>query len=144
MQSGYIAIETHSERPGVIRLRTSTYAPDPASTAHSHSRLRYIARFNDREAALMHMHEILKRRLVDLDEHLYRVSLEHAVAAAESLDLKHRRIHLDIGLSADSHATIDALTEKFRAQRRAWAAFFQTLGYIGVGLVLLNLLASVR
>ena len=109
-------------------------------TLHSARRIRYIARFNDCEAGLMHTHEILKRRLLDPDTHLYRVPMEQAIAAIESLGLRHRRIYLDSDFSADTKAHIEALTERYRDRRRYQTAFFQTLGYIGVGILLFNLL----
>ena len=87
----------------------------------------------------MHTHDLLKRRLIDPDTHMYRTSPERAIAAVESLGLKHRRIYLDANFDGQSQATIRALTEKYVGQRRAWATFFQTLGYIGIGLLLLNL-----
>ena len=93
----------------------------------------------------MHTHELLKRHLLDPDTHMYRTNLESAIAAVESLDLKHRRIYLDPDLDSHSIAIITSLTEKYVAQRRAWASFFQVLGYIGIGLLLLNLLTfSIR
>ena len=140
MQSGYLAIETHRDHPGVVRFLSSTRAPDPDSAAHSAHRLRYIARFNDLEAALMHTHELLKRRLIDPDAHLYRVSPERAIAATESLDLKHRRIYLDAGFSDESRAAMDSLAAGFRARHQAWVVIFQTIGYIGVAILLFNLL----
>jgi len=139
MQSGYLAIETHLDHPGIVRLVLSTEPPDPQAGAHVDRRLRYVARFNDHEGALMHTHEILKRRLLDPDAHLYRVPLERAIAATESLDLKHRRIYLDPDLSDETCAAIESLAKGFRGQRRAWTVFFQTLGYIGIGLLLFNL-----
>ena len=139
MQSGYLAIETHRDRPGIVRLVLSTEAPDPAPATHAVRRLRYIARFNDREAALMHTHQILRRRLIDLDTRLYRVPPERAIAAVESLDLKHRRTYLDSEFSDESRSAIASLTEGLRSQRRAWATIFQTLGYIGIGILLFNM-----
>ena len=139
MQAGYIAIETHHERPGVVRLLTFEQSPDPQSAVDSPRRIRYIARYNDRQAALMHTHEILKRRLIDVDAHLYRAPLEQAIAAAESLDIKHRRIFLDPDLTDQSIEAITQATERLRARHRAWSSFFQILGYIGVGLLLLNM-----
>jgi hypothetical protein len=139
VQTGYLAIETHRDRPGIVRLVLSTEAPDPAPAAHADRRLRYISRFNDREAALMHTHEILRRRLIDLDTHLYRVPPERAIAAVESLDLKHRRIYLDSEFSDESRSAIASLTERLRSRRRAWATLFQTLGYIGIGILLFNM-----
>jgi len=140
LQSGYLAIETHRDRPGIVRLVLSSESPDPASPAHAERRLRYVARFNDREAALMHTHEILKRRLLDQDAHLYRASLERAIAATESLDIRHRRIYLDPGISGESKEAIASLSKQMQARRRSWAAFFQTLGYIGIGILLFNML----
>ena len=145
MQPGYIAIETHAERPGLVRFVLFDKQPDPDPANHSVRRWRYIAGFNDREAALMHTHELLKRRLLDPDSHMYRVSPERAIAAVESLDLKHRRIYLDPDFDSNSKVAITSLTEKYISRRRAWASFFQTLGYIGIGLLLLNLLTfSIR
>jgi len=140
VQSGYLAIETHRDRPGIVRLVSSIEAPDPAPNAHADRRLRYIARFNDREAALMHTHEILRRRLIDPDAHMYRVPPERAIAAIESLDLKHRRTYLDSEFSDESRSAIASLTKRFNMQRRAWATLFETLGYIGIGILLFNML----
>jgi hypothetical protein len=139
VHSGYLAIETHRDRPGIVRLVLNSASPDPTPAADGEPRIRYVARFNDGDAALMHIHEILKRRLVDLDAHLYRASLERAIAAAESIDLRHRRIYLDPEISADSKESIDSFARQMRAQRRSWAVFFQTLGYIGIGILLFNL-----
>jgi hypothetical protein len=139
MQPGYLAIETHTERPGLVRFVLCDTLPDPDPTGHSEPRWRFIAGFNDSEAALMHTHELLKRRLLESETHLYRTSPERAIAAVESLDLRHRRVYLDPDFDDRSRATIASLTEKYVGRRRAWASFFQTLGYIGIGLLLLNL-----
>jgi len=139
VHSGYLTIETHRDRPGVVRLVLNSESPDPAPATHGERRIRYVARFNDGDAALMHIHEILKRRLLDLDAHLYRASLERAIAAAESLDLGHRRIYLDPEVSAESNKAIESFGNEMRAQHRSRAVFFQTLGYIGIGILLFNL-----
>ena len=139
MQSGYLAIETHTQRPALVRFVLCEELPDPDPTGHSERRWRYIAGFNDSEAALMHTHELLKRHLLESETHLYRTSPERAIAAVESLDLRHRRVYLDVDFDDRSRATIASLTEKYVGRRRAWASFFQILGYIGIGLLLLNL-----
>jgi len=137
---GYFWIETHRNRPGVVRLVVSTESPDPAPAVHADRRIRYIAHFNDREAALMHVHEFLKRRLLDPDRHLYRVPVERAIAAAESVVLKHRRIYIDPDFNDEDHASMAALSERFRQSGRRKDLLFRTLGYIGIGLLLFNLL----
>lgn len=140
MKAGYLSIETHAEHPGRVRFVLSDHQPDPDPTLHGTRRIRYTARFNDREAALMHTHEILKRRLVDPDAHLYRVPLEHAIAAVESLDLTHRRLYLDADFSAATKTRITAFAERYRGRRARQDALFQTLGYIALGLLLFNML----
>lgn len=141
VKNGYLAIETHVDHTGLVRLIVTSKPPDPAATAHAQRRIRYIARFNDSEAALMHTHEHLKRRLLDPDTHLYRVPLEQAIAAIESIDLRHRRIYLDSDFSDASHARVADRIARYRRQRRRRDTFFRVLGYIAIGMLLLNLFA---
>lgn len=140
MKSGYLSVETHAGRPGRVRLMLSTESPDPAPAAHSPTRIRYVARFNDGEAALMHTHEILKRRLLDPDAHLYRTTAERAIAAIASLGLSHRQVYLDAQLPDETRTAIRDLTARFRGNQRRKDRLFEAFGYIGIGLLLLNLL----
>ena len=141
MRPGYLTVETHAGHSGLSRLSLRSEQPDPEPTGHGQPRIRYIAHFNDSDAALMHAHEILKRRLIDADAHLYRVPAERAVAAAESLDLRHRRTYLDPAFSDESLSLIQQFAAQFRDRRRRRDNFFQALGYIGVALLLINLVA---
>jgi hypothetical protein len=88
----------------------------------------------------MHTHEILKRRLLDLDAHLYRAPLEHAIAAVESLDLRHRRIYIDPDLGDETRVEIARLTDQNRRRLRRKDALFEAIGYIALGLLLFNLI----
>ena len=140
MKPGYLSIETHRDRPGLVRLIITETAPDTGATRQDPLRIRHIVQFDDSEAALMHTHEILKRRLLDPDAHLYRATFERAIGAVESLALRHRRVYLDTELPAQSSAAIEGWTIRFRNQRRRRERLFETLGYIGLGLLLFNLL----
>lgn len=139
MHHGYLAVETHSNRPGMIRLFSAERPPVPDGTDAPQPRVRYVARFNDGEAALMHTHEYLKRRLADPDSRLYRVPLERAIAAVEAVELRHREIYIDPELDQETRGRIDA--ERARLQRIASRRrhFFEGIGYIGIGLLLFNL-----
>lgn len=141
MTPGYLSVLTHDQHPGLVRLEVHVDLPDTASMPDSPMRLRYVARFNDSDAALMHAHETLKRRLLDPDAHLYRVPLECAIAAVASLDLRHREIFMDSGLPAQSLAAIDHRIQRLQERHRRRERLFETVGYIAVGLLLLNLLA---
>jgi hypothetical protein len=142
MKTGYLSIETHNEHRGQIRILLGEEQPDLESRQDAAWVIRYIARFKDCEAGLMHAHEILKRRLLDPDSHLYRVSLEQAIAAIESIDLKHRRIYLDPDLSIESKKAIAALTQQEVGRRRRKDRVFKLMGYVGLGLLLFNLYLS--
>ena len=140
MQAGYLIIETHADRAGLVRLAVRADPPDPAPSSPAQPRVRHVTRFDDSEAAMMHAHELLKRRLIDADSHLYRTGIELAIAAIESLDLRHRPVYLDVDLSAETKARVAALTMRFRRRRALKNAIFQALGYIAVAILLFNLL----
>jgi hypothetical protein len=135
---GYLAVETHRDRPGRVRLLLLSDLPEVAADDAKPTQIRYAARFNDRDAALMHAHEIFKRRLLDPDSRLYRVEPEDAIGAIESLGLPHRDVYLDPGFDAASRARIDAAHGRITRQRERWDKFFQTIGYIAIGILLLN------
>jgi hypothetical protein len=132
-------VETHDDRPGLSRLVLSEVPPS-TTPPDGPTRIRYTARFNDSEAALMHAHEILKRRLLDPDAHLYRVPVEHAIAATESIRLRHRDVYLDGELTDRSRREIERLKAQFCERQQRKDRLFDTLGYIGLGLLLFNML----
>lgn len=139
MRQAYLAIETHLDRPGFVRLFLAEHSPAPAAGDSGQPQVRYVARFNDSEAALMHAHEYLKRRLIDPDSRLYRASLELAVAAVEAVELRHRRIFLDPFLDDKSLEVIDAEQQRLMRIQERKRRFFEAMGYIGIGLLLFNL-----
>jgi hypothetical protein len=135
---GYLAVETHRNRPGLVRIvltrELPAEQPDDAET-----RLRYAARFNDGDAALMHTHEILKRRLLDPDSRLYRVPEARAIAAIESLGLSRRDVYFDPLMDEGARQAIDQLRQHLVVQRQRKEQVFTTLGYIAIGILLFNL-----
>jgi hypothetical protein len=139
VENGYLAVETHGGRPGMVRLIVSPNLPPATTDVDSPTRLRYAARFNDSSAALMHTHELLKRRLVDCDSHLYRVDLAQAIGAIESIDLTHRDVFLDAALDDPTRKAIDAVRNDMIRRRERKTHFFEAMGYIGIGLLLFNL-----
>lgn len=143
MQIGYLCIETHPDHPNLVRIVVRETQPrtDNCRNDTHQAALRYAARFNDRDAALMHTHEHLRRRLVDIDRHLYRVPLNQAIAAAETISLRHKRAYLDPTLDEASLDEIASYSDRYRRRQRRKNLFFETMGYIGIGLVLFNLFA---
>ena len=131
MQSGYLLLETRPEHPQLVQVRRADELP-----ARPSPQLKFAARFQDIDAALMHFHEGLRRRLVDLDAHLYRTELTDAVAVAEAIELPHRRVHIDAALANDPRLT--AAIERLHQKHRRWQRIFNGVGIAALVLLLLT------
>ncbi len=143
MQLGYLSIETRADRPGLIRIALSTQCPAvPEDRTDGPLRVRYIARVNDREAAMMHVHQLLRGRLVDLDSRIYRGDLVTAVAAIESLGLAHERIYLDLESDGEHCSLINTKVLSLAAKRRRYERFWNAVGYTALGFLLLQAVAD--
>lgn len=132
MERGYLLIETDPARPGVVQARTSGEAP--AVTPG----LRFVARFDDIDAAMMHLHTALRWRLIDVDARLYRAEIADAVAAADAIALDHRRIYLDPAL-ADDPAIAEGIA-RLQARHRRWDRIFTGIGIAAVLLLIIQAL----
>ncbi|MDD3448728.1 MAG: hypothetical protein PHF72_06815 [Gammaproteobacteria bacterium] len=136
MESGYLIIETSERHPGLVRLCTAAgRLPRLPESAAEDPRIRYLAGFNDVDAALMHAHNALRHRLVNADTRLYRVELPRAIAAVESITLPHRRNYLDPWLEPGVRETIDAMTAAHAARQRQRARIWNLVGWIALALL---------
>ncbi|KHF24441.1 hypothetical protein [Solemya velum gill symbiont] len=117
MHPGYLSVETHPQHQGIIRFGKQLYAPKlPDGEAGGH--ICYLARFNDIDAAMMHIHEALRHQLVDLDNHRYRVKVADAIAAVKSRQLKQSETWIDPDLDDETMQSIDASIARYK-QRQA-------------------------
>jgi hypothetical protein len=124
-RGGYVLVETRSDRPGLVRIRTTREPPAldaDRSNDPSEPQIRFAAFFEAVQIAGMHAHTALQRRLVDVDAGLYRVEPLAAVAAIDAIDLRHRRVHLDPTLAADPKlpAQIERRLTRLRWRNRLW------------------------
>jgi hypothetical protein len=135
MEPGYLYLETHSEHPGLVRCLGLDRMPSTEGEAGTG--VRYVARFTDIDAALMHVQNSLRHSLVDINEHLYRVDIATAVAAIEADELNHERVWMDDTLDGEE---LRSRTEDYRAKHRKQDAVWRAVGMIAVALLLLGLL----
>lgn len=142
MQPGVLYLETHATHPGLVRMALADVPPPTDAGTDAAPRVRYAARFADGDAALMHAHELLRRRLVDLDARLYRTSLPAAIAAVESLDLSHWRLYVDPGLDANSVVAIGRAQARLVRHRQVVDRIWTVVGYVVLGLLLLRAVVS--
>lgn len=131
MRQGYLTIETDLAHPGMVRLRGLDSSPTQFPPY-----LKYVARFSDLDAGLMHFHTGLRRRLVDVDKRLYRASETEAVAVSEAIELPHRRIYIDPELAQDP--SLPCSVERLHHSHRFWTRLFDSIGIVA----LLALLAA--
>jgi hypothetical protein len=130
MRHGYLLIETSGAYPGLIRLQGVERLP-----ADLGPDVRYAAHFRDLDAALMHFHEGLKRRLADLDNHLYRAPVAKAVAVADAIELSHQRVLVDPCL--EENPVIGVEIERLRRRHRYRDRAYNVLGVLALLLLVL-------
>ena len=144
MRRGYLLIETRADRPGLVRVFGTETETEPAPTFPQRAdlpRLRYCAYFHDLDAALMHIHEPLRRRLVDIDQRLYRVDPLDAVAAAQSVGLRYWQTYIDAEL-ADDPKLAELVTSK-RQRRKRFQLLWNIVGILAILLLLLKPLLEI-
>jgi len=146
VRGGYLSIETERGHPGLIRLAGSAtpppiWAASGPPGAPDQPLLHFCARFDDLDAALMHFHGAMPRRLVDVDEKRYRASVAEAVVAADAIMLGHRRVYIDPEL-AESPVLRQAIEQR-RARHERWSRVFDWVGYVAL-VVLLALTFIIR
>jgi hypothetical protein len=147
MQSGFLFVETNARHPGMVRIRGAAQDPTPIGDglrAGHGPRVRLVVRFLDLDAARMHAHTELRRRLIDADAGTYRASLVEAVAALDAIQLDHRLIYRDPDISTEDAAAIASLV-RARHKQQAWQdKAWQIVGGLGIGLLVFFALAFNR
>jgi hypothetical protein len=132
MQPGYLLLEVLPDQAGLVLLSAQAKAPQL-----DHPDLRFVARFDDIDAAFMHLHECLRRQLQTLEPRTYRVDLLEAMAAADAIGLDHRRIYVDT-----QHADPQRLNQRIEVLRRRRQRINLILNAVGAAALLLLVVLS--
>lgn len=137
MRTGHLVLETRPEGPGLVYVVKRSAAPNLTQPG-----LLFAARFEDLEAAFMHFHEEVRRALVGLEPRRYRIDAVTAVAAADAIELAHRRVFIDPRLASDQRLTVR--TQALRRRHKRTSAFFYTVGLLALlGLICFELFVRV-
>ena len=145
MDTGFLFLQTSPSHPGLVRMLTTTSeAPNPASRdgPAADPAIRFVARFNDLDAARLHAFSALRHHLVNLDASLFRVGIIDAIAAVDSISLPHRLLFLDPDLSAEERSLLTARIARHRRRRRRADQAWRLVGWIGIAWLVLLALAS--
>jgi hypothetical protein len=100
-----------------------------------------VAYFWDLDAAMMHFHADLRRRLLDVDRRAYRADMVEAAAALDAIELQHQRTYLAPALAASP--ALSEATQRLHHQHQRWRRVFDWLGIIGLLLLFLMSLLPV-
>lgn len=128
MQHGYLVLESDPNRPDLVFVGARKNAPEGTRTG-----LRFAARFTDIDAALMHLHEGLRRSLKWLEPRCYRVDLVDAIAVADAIELEHRRVFIDPDLRGRD--ALEAKVGRIRRRHRRRDRILSTIGFIALGIL---------
>jgi hypothetical protein len=136
VKTGFLTLITHPAHPGLVSARIFEEPPELV-TLEDGSDIRYVARFKDGEAALMHVQNSMHAKLVDLENRIYRNSLINMIATVEADGLDHQQVWIDPAISTEDLRQIDALTRKKRVSIRRIDRIWQIAGFLGLLLLLL-------
>ncbi len=151
MKAGYLAIEAPpqgKQQSGLIKILSWDELPQSegnnANERKYPENIHYIARFNDILAATMHFHNGLRHNLEDLDQHIYRAELTHAIAVIEAEDdLRHERVWIDPTIDQNALEIIQKDAAGIRSRKEKIDNAIQMIGYLAIILLVIYGVATV-
>jgi len=140
--SGYLSLRSDPDQPGVLCVSASRERP-AGIDAPPDPQLRYVARFEDLDAGRMHLHEALRRGLVDVESGRYRADLAFAVAALESDELRHERTWIDPAAGPEVLSRVAGHVEALRRRQRRRDRLWRCVGWGAIALLACRLLGLI-
>jgi hypothetical protein len=137
MKSGYLTLTTHRGHPGLVRARIQDTLPN-LERQEDGSDIRYMARFKDTEAALMHVQNAMHTALIDLEDRIYRKPLIEMIACVEADILDHERVWIDPELDEKECGQIESLTKQRVKWHQRTDRIWQGVGFLALLLLLLT------
>jgi hypothetical protein len=137
MNAGFLSLITHPEYPGLVRVCIHSLYPEQKHQKDG-SEIRYLARFVDSEAGLMHVQNAMHSALVDRNNHIYRKSLSQMIVCVEADSLDHEQVWIDPEIPAEELERIDILTRQRKVSRQRIDLTWRVVGYLGLLLLLIT------
>jgi hypothetical protein len=135
MKTGFLTLTTHAEHPGQVRAQIRDKLPE-LNIQPDGSEIRYVARFRDGEAALMHVQNVMHAHLEDLENRIYRRPLGQMIACVEADGLDHERVWMDPTLGEKEVIQIDRDIKKRKAAHKRGDRTWQIVGYLAILLLI--------
>jgi hypothetical protein len=136
MKTGFLTLITHPEHPELVRAQIRDELPELKSQQDG-GEVRYVARFRDGEAALMHVQNVMHSHLENLENRIYRRPLEQMIACVEADGLEHERVWIDPALDDEKLRQLDRDIKKRKSSRKRGEQAWQIVGYLALLLLIL-------
>ncbi len=141
MQMGFLGVVTNTEFPDRVKIVAWDKYPQNKNNNYG-EKIRYITKFNDVLAAKMHVHNTLKRQLLDSNSDLYKADVIKAIAAIESDDdLRQEKIWMDENIDSEILDSIEDIIDKNRSKKKRINFFIYLFAYAVLGLLALNFIS---
>ena len=137
MKTGFLTLETHPDHNGLVRVRMRDRMPALAQQKDG-AAIRYVARFQDVEAAQMHVQNMMHARLVNLEKRIYRKPLADMIACVEADELDHTKVWMDPALDQQARERIASLVDRHRRRHKAVDLVWRTIGLAALLLLLIT------
>ena len=137
MKTGFLSLITHPDHPGMVRVQLGDTPPE-LKAMQDGGQFRYVARFRDGEAGLMHVQNAMHSHLEDLENRIYRRPLGEMIACVEADGLDHERVWMDPALDDAQLNSIDRDIKKRRSARKRNDRIWQSVGYLALLLLILT------
>lgn len=138
MRSGHVFLEQNTSDEELVSVKGSRMLPDPHNPRGGR-RIVWVGLFRDRDAAVMHAHNRLCRKLVDIDRKLYRAPVAQAIAALETDILPHKQVYIDPALDVETLENRDRWMAYYRKRRQRLETIVSWIRIAAIGLLLVNL-----
>lgn len=136
---GYLALETHPDRPGIVKMVKSIKNPRDSEPLNDGGKVRFVLHFNDLDRAFMLAQTKMSHHIEDLDNNLYKRHLGVAMGDLETVELKHTPVWKDPELTEAELAEM----EKEIQHNRRWLIrrdrFVEILKWGAILVLLFNL-----
>ena len=141
MEVGYLSLETHPDRPGMVRLVSSETDPRTEKTREGSGKTRFILRFKDIDAAFLHAQTAMRRKLADLNNRLYNKTLGEAMGDLQAIQLDHEVVWTDPDISDDELHVMEHEIEHEQTWQHRRDVFVKIIKWVAIALLVFNLLS---
>ena len=136
---GYLALETHPDKPGVVKMFKSVENPQDHPSPTEGGKVRYILLFEDLDRGFMLAQSKMSRTIVDLNNNLYKKSIAVAMGDLETVQINHKEVWRDSDLTEQELIELEESLARNRQKIARRGLYIALLKWAAIGFIVLNL-----